>query len=145
MEYKCECCNYTTNLKTNLTKHLNTPKHIKTINGIVDKKKDNITSFNIKLLIKIAELEKENKLLKDTNKGLLYINNEIELQYKKDIQHMNQRYESCRYVTESRFPENHIIIGKTLYEINKLIDKCYTNTEIIVGTDNNYKRDKSLF
>jgi len=144
MEYKCECCNYTTNLKTNLTKHLNTPKHIKMINGIVDKKKDNITSFNSKLLVKIALLEKENKLLKDTNKGLLHINNEIELQYKKDIEHMNQRYEKCRYVTENRFPENHIIIGKTLYEFNKLIDECYTNTGIIVGADNNYKRNTQL-
>ena len=31
MEFKCECCNFTTNLKTNYPRHLATKKHLKMI------------------------------------------------------------------------------------------------------------------
>ena len=31
MELKCECCNFTTTLKTNYTRHLATKKHLKMI------------------------------------------------------------------------------------------------------------------
>ena len=44
MELKCECCNFTTTLKTNYTRHLATKKHVKMIESEIESEIESLVS-----------------------------------------------------------------------------------------------------
>ena len=158
MKYNCKCCNYQTQLKTNLTKHLQTDKHKIIESTIVSQKEDKEVIKDFENEIKTYECKycsQQYKHRQSLSKHIKYscmknkdedlkelvrlLNSQIE-QQKKDFQSQLQ--------TQSKQIEK--LMGKLEININttniqnniknNITLLSYNDTDVSHLTDNDYKK-----
>jgi hypothetical protein len=84
-QYKCEICNYETNVKCNYNKHIESGRHIKRINNLEDTKKERPDEIIKKQQIRLI---KNSKLINDLREKLAEANNNKEF-FEKEMERLN--------------------------------------------------------
>lgn len=84
-QYKCEICNYSSYLKTNYNRHMESGQHIKRINNLEDTKKEKPEKIIEKQKI---QLIKKTNLINDLREKLAEANNRKEF-FEKEMERLN--------------------------------------------------------